>query len=73
MANYTGRDLRADAIAGLTVAVMGVPQAMAYAMIADLPPTAATGWKNFYDEDRPTPTPAQTLAVTPRPIYVSYQ
>lgn len=42
-------------------------------MIADLPPTAATGWKNFYDEDRPTPTPEQTLAVAPTPIVVSYQ
>lgn len=35
---YLRRDLRADALAGLTVAVMGVPQAMAYAMIAGLPP-----------------------------------
>jgi SulP family sulfate permease len=32
------QNIRADAIAGLTVAVMGVPQAMAYAMIAGLPP-----------------------------------
>ncbi|MHC5062793.1 MAG: SulP family inorganic anion transporter [Planctomycetota bacterium] len=31
-------DLRPDMIAGLTVAVMGVPQAMAYALIAGLPP-----------------------------------
>ncbi|MFP4381422.1 MAG: solute carrier family 23 protein [Candidatus Sumerlaeia bacterium] len=30
--------MQADATAGLTVAVMGVPQAMAYAMIAGLPP-----------------------------------
>jgi SulP family sulfate permease len=35
---YAGRDLRHDALAGLTVAVMGVPQAMAYALIAGLPP-----------------------------------
>ena len=35
---YLRRDLRAAAIAGLTVAVMGVPQAMAYAMIAELLP-----------------------------------
>jgi hypothetical protein len=42
-------------------------------MIADLPAGALTAWKNFYDEDRPTPTPAQTMAVTPRPVYVSYQ
>jgi SulP family sulfate permease len=37
-AGYLGRDLRHDALAGLTVAVMGVPQAMAYALIAGLPP-----------------------------------
>ena len=42
-------------------------------MVADLPPGALTGWKNFYDEDSPTPTPAQTMAVTPQPVYVSYQ
>ncbi|HDQ73039.1 MAG TPA: hypothetical protein ENN19_13240 [Chloroflexi bacterium] len=30
--------LRADVIAGLTVAVIALPQAMAYAMIAELPP-----------------------------------
>jgi hypothetical protein len=42
-------------------------------MVADLPAGALTGWKNFYDEDRPTPTPAQSLAVRPTPIYISYQ
>jgi hypothetical protein len=42
-------------------------------MVADLPAGALVGWKNFYDEDRPTPTPAQTMAVTPTPVYVSYQ
>jgi hypothetical protein len=42
-------------------------------MVADLPPDALTGWKNFYDEDRPTPTPAQSLSVSPRPVYISYQ
>ncbi|MGB8020591.1 MAG: hypothetical protein WCF04_05140, partial [Candidatus Nanopelagicales bacterium] len=31
------------------------------------------GWKNFYDEDRPTPSPVTTFAVTPRPWWVSYQ
>jgi hypothetical protein len=42
-------------------------------MVADLPAGVATGWKNFYTEDTPTPTPAQSLAVQPTPIYVSYQ
>ena len=31
------------------------------------------GWKNFYDEDFPTPTAEQVLGVTPSPVYVSYQ
>jgi len=35
---YGRTHLRHDALAGLTVAVMGVPQAMAYALIAGLPP-----------------------------------
>ena len=35
---YLKGSLRADAVAGLTVAVLGVPQAIAYAMIAGLDP-----------------------------------
>ena len=35
---YNRDDLRGDATAGLTTAVMLVPQAMAYAMLAGLPP-----------------------------------
>ncbi|HSK22426.1 MAG TPA: cell wall-binding repeat-containing protein [Egicoccus sp.] len=31
------------------------------------------GWKNFYDEDFPTPTPEEVLALDPLPVYVSYQ
>jgi len=31
------------------------------------------GWKNFYDEDSPTPTPEQVLDLDPLPVYVSYQ
>ena len=31
------------------------------------------GWKNFYDEDFPTATPAQVLDLTPVPVFVSYQ
>jgi len=42
-------------------------------MVADLPAGALTGWKNFYDEDQPTPTPAETLAQAPAPTYVSFQ
>jgi len=31
------------------------------------------GWKNFYDEDSPTPTPDFVLDVKPTPVLVSYQ
>ncbi|MEO0587224.1 MAG: SulP family inorganic anion transporter, partial [Planctomycetota bacterium] len=37
MRRYTLADARGDALAGLTVAVVGVPQAMAYALIAGVP------------------------------------
>ncbi len=38
------------------------------------PPAGMTfGWKNFYDEDKPTLSPAGTMAVTPTPVFVSYQ
>ena len=35
---YKKRDLRGDIIGGLTIAVMLIPQAMAYALLAGLPP-----------------------------------
>lgn len=38
MPQLTGQDLRKDLIAGLTVAVVIVPQGMAYAMLTGLPP-----------------------------------
>jgi hypothetical protein len=31
------------------------------------------GWKNFYKEDHPTMTPAQTMAQQPTPVMISYQ
>ncbi|TVQ64859.1 MAG: sulfate permease [Balneolaceae bacterium] len=36
--NYTGSDLKKDLIAGITVGIMLIPQGMAYALIAGLPP-----------------------------------
>ncbi len=36
--NYSWRDLSSDTMAGLTVAAVAVPQAMAYAQIANIPP-----------------------------------
>ena len=38
-----------------------------------LPVNTSLGWKNFYDEDKPTPTPEQTLSQQPVPVFVSYQ
>lgn len=31
------------------------------------------GWKNFYDEDSPVRSPADTVALQPSPVLVSYQ
>jgi sulfate permease, SulP family len=38
LSRYTASDLTSDTMAGLTVAAVAVPQAMAYAQIANLPP-----------------------------------
>lgn len=38
--NYQRRNLRPDLIAGLTVAIVLLPQAIAFAMVAELPPQA---------------------------------
>lgn len=38
LSSHTAKDWRSDVIAGLTVAVMLVPQGMAYALLAGLPP-----------------------------------
>lgn len=37
------------------------------------PPNVWWGWKNFIDEDTPTFTPGETMAIEPRPLFVSYQ
>jgi len=44
-----------------------------HAIRADSPPDVWWGWKNFYDEDQPTFTPGQTVAVKPAPVFISYQ
>ncbi|CAN5866955.1 hypothetical protein BH23ACT4_BH23ACT4_08470 [soil metagenome] len=31
------------------------------------------GWKNFFDEDTPTPSPEHTMGKVPVPVFVSYQ
>jgi hypothetical protein len=42
-------------------------------MLADPPPDVWWGWKNFIDEDSPMLTPAETLAIEPGVLFVSYQ
>jgi hypothetical protein len=43
------------------------------ALTSSLPEGMWLGWKNFYDEDSPTFTPAETMDVEPPPVFVSYQ
>ncbi|WP_287001856.1 MULTISPECIES: hypothetical protein [Gordonia] len=42
-------------------------------ILVDLPPNVVMGWKNFYTEDTPMLTPAQTMNVEPSPFFVSFQ
>ncbi len=42
-------------------------------MTAVAPPGLPFGWKNFYAEDTPMLTPAQTMAHQPAPLMISYQ
>ena len=42
-------------------------------VVRNLPAGSLPGWKNFYDEDRPTPTPAETMEREPMPIFISFQ
>ncbi len=37
------------------------------------PPGVFFGWKNFYAKDKPTLTPLETMAKTPKPVMISYQ
>ena len=37
------------------------------------PPGVFFGWKNFYVKDKPTLTPRETMAKTPKPVMISYQ
>ncbi len=43
------------------------------AITADPPPNIQFGWKNFYTKDTPVLGPAGTVAITPKPWYISYQ
>ena len=43
------------------------------AITADAPAGMHFGWKNFYDADTPLRSPADTVALVPSPVYISYQ
>ena len=43
------------------------------AITAGGPAGVQFGWKNFYDEDTPVRSPADTVALVPSPVYISYQ
>jgi len=43
------------------------------AVVATAPKGMPFGWKNFYDEDKPTLSPKQTMAKRPQPDMISYQ
>lgn len=43
------------------------------AITAARPDGVQFGWKNFYDEDPVVRTPADTMGLTPPPVFVSYQ
>jgi hypothetical protein len=40
---------------------------------AEAPPGVPFGWKNFFGEDQPMLSPAQTMAKNPQPVMISYQ
>lgn len=42
-------------------------------LIANPPANTYFGWKNFYAKDLPVRTPADTMAIEPKPWFVSYQ
>ena len=43
------------------------------AVTAAAPRGLPFGWKNFYDEDKPMLSPAQTMTKRPTPVMISYQ
>ena len=69
----TGRDELAVMIHADGFGTPGQKFATWNALQADPPPGIVWGWKNFVDEDQPTFTPAQTVAIEPSPLFVSYQ
>ncbi|CAN5398806.1 hypothetical protein BH09PAT4_BH09PAT4_00460 [soil metagenome] len=44
-----------------------------HAILRQPPPNTKFGWKNFYLKDTTLLTPAQTMQISPKPWYISYQ
>jgi hypothetical protein len=44
-----------------------------HSVVTARPSDLPLGWKNFYDEDHPMLTPAQTMTKRPAPVMISYQ
>jgi hypothetical protein len=44
-----------------------------HSVVTARPANLPLGWKNFYDEDHPMLTPAQTMTKRPAPMMISYQ
>lgn len=42
-------------------------------IVASPPANTFFGWKNFYEKDQPVRSPADTMAIEPKPWFVSYQ
>jgi hypothetical protein len=51
----------------------GQKEATWRSVVAARPTDLPLGWKNFYDEDHPMLTPAQTMAHQPAPMMITYQ
>ena len=51
----------------------GTKDATWAAVVDNAPKGVPFGWKNFYDEDTPMLTPAQTMTRKPTPAMISYQ
>ncbi|WP_337062631.1 hypothetical protein [Kineococcus sp. G2] len=69
----TGRDELVTVVHADGHGTPGMKEATYGVLTSQGPPGLVWGWKNFLDEDDPTFTPAETVAVDPSPVFVSYQ
>ncbi|MCI2237551.1 hypothetical protein MO973_16725 [Paenibacillus sp. TRM 82003] len=69
----TGRDELVTVVHADGHGTPGMKEATYGVLTSQGPPGLVWGWKNFIDEDDPTFTPAETVAVDPSPVFVSYQ